>query len=199
MKPTLFCLFFYLLFGILSAQSEDFTASVEKFQKDYTTHYQNPETSPYKKNTHLFEGHQFFPADENFKVEATFIPQKEEFTFATSTSRLAEYTKIGVLNFELNDQAYQLAIFYDDSFLDSEEYADKAFVPFLDETNGETTYTNGRYCYVKLPKEAGEVVILDFNQSTNPYCAYISGYSCAIPPEENTLNTKILAGVKKPK
>lgn len=199
MKPTLFSLFFCFLFGMLSAQSEDFITSVEKFQKDYTAHYQNPETSPYKTNTHLFKGHQFFPADENFKVEATFSPQKEEFSFATSTSRLAEYTKIGRLKFELNDQAYQLAIFYDDSFLESEEYADKAFVPFLDETNGESTYTNGRYCYVKLPKEEGEVVVLDFNQSTNPYCAYISGYSCAIPPEENTLNTKILAGVKNPK
>ncbi len=197
MKKFLLGIFFFV-FGFVIAQSEDFTASVEKFQQEYTAHYEDPETSPYKKNTQLFEGHQFFPASENFKVEATFIPQKEEFTFATSTSRLAEYTKTGVLNFELNGEYYQLSIFYDDSFLEDEEYANKAFVPFLDETNGDTTYTNGRYCYVKLPKEEGEVVVLDFNQATNPYCAYVSGYSCAVPPEENKLKTKILAGVKIP-
>ncbi|WP_188404934.1 DUF1684 domain-containing protein [Psychroflexus salis] len=25
--------------------------------------------------------------------------------------------------------------------------------------------------------------MLDFNKATNPYCAYVSGYSCARPPE----------------
>ncbi|MCH8534735.1 MAG: DUF1684 domain-containing protein [Flavobacteriaceae bacterium] len=198
MKITLFILSVCFV-GVAMAQQEDFKAEVQAFQENYEAHYTNPETSPYKENTHLFKGHQFFPVDEKYRVEAEFYPKEASFTFATSTSRLAEYTQIGILKFRLNGKPYQLSIFYDDSFLEDEEYANKAFVPFLDETNGDTTYTNGRYCYVQLPMEAGEVVILDFNQSTNPYCAYVSGYSCAVPPEENTLDTKILAGIKTPK
>ncbi|GGE04117.1 hypothetical protein GCM10010831_02120 [Psychroflexus salis] len=46
-----------------------------------------------------------------------------------------------------------MAVFYSDGYAKDDEYADKAFVPFMDLTNAETSYTNGRYCYVQLPKK----------------------------------------------
>jgi len=39
-------------------------------------------------------------------------------------------------------------------------------------------------------------MILDFNKSYNPYCAYTAGYNCPIPPKENDLPVAILAGEK---
>ncbi len=32
---------------------------------------------------------------------------------------------------------------------------------------------------------------------TTPYCAYVEGYMCPYPPEENTLAIPIRAGEKK--
>ena len=183
----------------LHAQNTTYIQEVKEFQEEYVEHYTNPETSPFKSNTHLFKGHSFFPIDSTFRVQAVFTPEKSDLFLATSTSRYAEYTRLGTLTFELKGQTFSLAILYNEGFSSSEEYVNKAFVPFMDLTNGETSYTNGRYCYVDLPKEEGDIVTLDFNKSTNPYCAYVSGYSCAVPPDENNLSIEILAGVKNPK
>lgn len=193
--------FYSLLFFSLTlfSQSQDYIDSIEEFQNEYTEHYENPITSPYKNNAHLFDGHNFFPIDEQFKVKAIFKSAESNAILSTSTTRLAEYTKLGILEFEMEGKTYQLAIYYSDGYANDEDYADKAFLPFMDLTNGETTYINGRYCYVKLPSKDGEEVILDFNKATNPYCAYVGRYSCTVPPEENEMDIAILAGVKNPK
>ena len=39
-------------------------------------------------------------------------------------------------------------------------------------------------------------IVLDFNLSYNPYCAYSAEYSCPLPPAENYLATAIPAGEK---
>ena len=39
-----------------------------------------------------------------------------------------------------------------------------------------------------------KTLMLDFNRCYNPYCAYTTGYSFPIPPEENTVELEILAG-----
>ena len=69
------------------------------------------------------------------------------------------------------------------------------FLPFLDETNGETTYGGGRYIETRIPE--GDVLTIDFNKAFNPYCAYNEKYSCPIVPRENYLRIAITAGVKK--
>jgi len=47
---------------------------------------------------------------------------------------------------------------------------------------------------VEIPK--GKTIVIDFNKSYNPYCAYNAEYSCPIPPRENDLDIAIKAGVK---
>lgn len=184
----------------ISAQNSNLQEEVEAFQKKYTEHYTNPETSPFKKNTANFKGHDFFPINEQMRIEAIFVKEEEQaISLFTSTSRLSSYSRLGRLVFEMNAKKYEVSIFYNDSFLDSEEYSSKAFLPFTDLTNGETTYTNGRYTYVQLPQEDGELVIINFNLSTNPYCAYVDGYSCTYPPTENHLAFKVEAGIMNPR
>ncbi|MCS6834243.1 MAG: DUF1684 domain-containing protein, partial [Flammeovirgaceae bacterium] len=39
-------------------------------------------------------------------------------------------------------------------------------------------------------------LILDFNYAYNPYCAYNTMFDCPIPPAENHLPVKVLAGEK---
>ena len=40
----------------------------------------------------------------------------------------------------------------------------------------------------------GGRIIIDFNKAYNPLCAYSGGYRCPIPPLENHLSIRILAG-----
>jgi len=47
---------------------------------------------------------------------------------------------------------------------------------------------------LRIPE--GDRLILDFNKSYNPYCAYNERYSCPIPPKENDLPVRIEAGIK---
>ena len=61
-------------------------------------------------------------------------------------------------------------------------------------TNGEKTYQGGRFIDIRIPD--GDSVFIDFNKAYNPYCAYNTDYSCPIPPKENDLNVRIMAGVK---
>ena len=78
--------------------------------------------------------------------------------------------------------------------LDDEEFVDYLFLPFTDLTNGEATYAGGRYIDLAIPD--GDTLIIDFNKSYNPYCAYNKKYSCPIVPKVNHLEIDINAGVK---
>ncbi len=40
------------------------------------------------------------------------------------------------------------------------------------------------------------MLIIDFNEAYNPYCAYAPNYACPVPPAENTLTAAIEAGEK---
>lgn len=192
--------FFIFICIQITAQNSDLQMEVDDFQKKYTAHYSNHETSPFKKKTANFKGHDFFPVNIKMVIEAVFVKEEEQdISLFTSTSRLSSYNRIGKLVFEVNTEKHEVSIFYSDAFLDSEEYSSKAFLPYTDLTNGDTSYTNGRYTYVQLPKEDGELVVVNFNLSTNPYCAYVDGYSCTYPPKENHLTFKVEAGIKKPK
>ena len=52
-----------------------------------------------------------------------------------------------------------------------------------DQTSGHETYPAGRFLYADLPK-LGKVV-LDFNKSYNPPCAFTAFATCPLPPPQN--------------
>jgi uncharacterized protein (DUF1684 family) len=67
---------------------------------------------------------------------------------------------------------------------------------FGDYTNGNKTYGAGRFLYAKKPKE-GNKVVLDFNKSYNPPCAFTDFATCPLPPEQNKLSFEVVAGELK--
>jgi uncharacterized protein (DUF1684 family) len=79
--------------------------------------------------------------------------------------------------------------------LDALPRGDKLFFNFRDATNGSTTYGAGRFLYTDGPKEG--IVMVDFNQATNPYCAYTLYATCPLPPAQNQLSVRIAAGERK--
>jgi uncharacterized protein (DUF1684 family) len=60
------------------------------------------------------------------------------------------------------------------------------------------TYHVGRYVDVGAEQPDPEhVYVIDFNNAYNPYCAYSSLYSCAIPRREDRIPTPVRAGELK--
>ncbi|WP_308444060.1 DUF1684 domain-containing protein [Gillisia lutea] len=139
----------------------------------------------------------FFKIDTNYVVEAQFVrtPAEAPFTMPTSTDRLPLYVKYGEAYFTIHGKKLKLNIYQSQQLSTNPEYFDYLFLPFTDETNGETSYGGGRYIDLKLP--LGKIIEIDFNKAYNPYCAYSGRYSCPIPPKENDLKVKIPVGVKK--
>lgn len=112
----------------------------------------------------------------------------------TTTERTPMYRVYGVITFTLNGKEHQLNIYQNLGLLNDEEYKDYLFLPFLDDTNGESTYGGGRYVESSIPD--GDTIVIDFNEAYNPYCAYNKKYSCPIVPRVNYVETEVKAGVK---
>src|SRR5512140_265777 len=74
-------------------------------------------------------------------------------------------------------------------------YRDNLSVWFTDRTTGKETYGVGRYVDVgtEVP-DANHVYRVDFNKAYNPYCAYSTMYSCAVPRKEDHLDLAVRAG-----
>jgi uncharacterized protein (DUF1684 family) len=103
-----------------------------------------------------------------------------------------------LLNFEGNEHRLNV---YKFTAHDPEQYAmykNLLSVWFTDETTGNETYEVGRY--VEIGDEAptaDHLYTINLNNAYNPYCAYSPSYSCAIPPKEDHLSFKVLAGELK--
>jgi uncharacterized protein len=77
-------------------------------------------------------------------------------------------------------------------------YRDNLSVWFTDRTTGKETYDVGRY--VEIGNEVDDpshMYVIDLNKAYNPYCAYSSLYSCAVPREEDRLDVAVRAGELK--
>jgi uncharacterized protein len=183
--------------GLLQAQSS-VEAEIIKFQNELNDEYSNPEKSPLpKKDIRKFKGHEFFPIDLKYRIKAiiTVTPHATFFNMQTSTPQPREHRIYGMATFAIDGINYELPLYQSKSLMQTEKYKDYLFLPFTDLTNSEQTYSAGRYIDLSVPKE-GNAIVIDFNQSYNPYCAYSDKFSCPIVPRENDLTIAILAGVK---
>ncbi len=168
-----------------------------QFQKEMNRKFKDPETSPlpdrYRKS---FEGLDFFEPDTSYRVKAKLVrtPEALPFMMPTTTDRESEEVVYGIVYFSLNGKNHQLEVYQNRELLPQEGYEDYLFLPFLDMTNGNETYSGGRYIDLSIPE--GDYLTIDFNKAYNPYCVYNKKYSCPIVPKVNTLHTHVLAGAK---
>ena len=65
---------------------------------------------------------------------------------------------------------------------------------YADATNGVDTYSVGRFLFV-APNPDGTIV-LDFNRSVLPPCAFSYNFNCPLPPKQNRFAVAIEAGEK---
>lgn len=158
------------------------------------------ETSPLKKEKIAeFDSIARYSYNPVFALKAKFEPLRRQkpIAFETTGSIKQRYQKAGTLHFQIDSLSLVLAAYRNLELMRMPGYENYLFVPFTDESNGFGTYEGGRYLELEYPET--DSVFVDFNLVYNPYCAYSDRYSCPIPPRENDLNAKILAGAKSPK
>jgi uncharacterized protein (DUF1684 family) len=134
-----------------------------------------------------FRGIERFPVDEAWRITATFVPaSKGELIGLDTVIGVREEGEIaGRARFEHN------GVKVDAVLLDAGDGG--SLLRFGDTTNGQATYSVGRYLYVP-PSIDGETVLLDFNRAYNPPCAFTPYATCTIPPPSNDFSFAVTAG-----
>lgn len=194
---------FFIAFFMLSitALAQVDTAHVmddiSAFRQELNTEFKDPKESPLeKKDFRKFKGLPFFPINLEYHVTAklTLTADSAFFKMKTTTSRLPNYRVYGIAEFTLKGKNFRLPVYQSEDLMKKEEYKDYLFFPFTDLTNGNQTYSGGRFISLRIPAE-GKDLTIDFNKAYNPYCAYSHRFSCPIVPRENHLNVEVPAGV----
>ncbi|MFC7444548.1 hypothetical protein C7H62_1797 [Mesoflavibacter sp. HG96] len=167
------------------------------WQKDQNAMFKDASKSPLKdRDRQNFKGLDFFQFDSTFVAKATLkrTPNSKWFKMKRTLNETTDERVYGVLNFQLKGKAYTLNVYQGKELMTKEGFEDYLFLPFLDDTNGDTTYGGGRYIDLRIPE--GNTIEIDFNKAYNPYCAYNEKFSCPIVPRENYLDVAVKAGVK---
>ena len=136
-----------------------------------------------------FKGLSWYPANERFRVEATFVPYAEHKTIriVNIIDEVSDQPCPGYAEFVLNGQTYRLDAIAEDGGL---------FFVFRDATAGKTTYGSARFMTIEKQPEDNSKLILDFNKAYNPPCAFSEFTTCPVAPAQNVLNVPIEAGEK---
>jgi hypothetical protein len=198
MKSFFFLLTILLIVGCKTSNN-DYKNEIKKFQYELNTQYADVEHSPLTaEDLQTFKALDFFEIDEDYRVEARLelTPNAPIFEMKTTTERLPIYKKYGIAHFTLNGKELELSIYQNQDLQNSLEYANYLFLPYNDISNGKTSYEGGRFIDLEIPTGESGTIVIDFNKSYNPYCAYNHKYSCPIPPSENILPIEIPVGVK---
>lgn len=194
------CFFIVVITSIINVKAQSDTViinDIDRYQRTLNIEFLDTATSPLNKDDiKNFKGLDFFSIDESFRVTASITVSENSPTFGmeSTTSRKPKYRKYGTLLFSLGEKVFNIPVYQNLDLSSKLEFQDYLFLPFTDLTNGESTYSGGRYLDLRIPK--GNTIIVDFNKSYNPYCVYNHKYSCPIPPKENFIEFKIQAGVK---
>ncbi|CAN5530618.1 DUF1684 domain-containing protein [soil metagenome] len=138
-----------------------------------------------------FSGLTYFPEHPELEFTLSLDVSSESsgdlVELETSDGLIAEFRRAGTVSFQVNGENVSLTVLKD---MDRGRF----FLPFTDLTSGKVTYGGGRYLDPQADRDGN--LIVDFNYSYNPYCAYSDGWSCPLPPSENALDVEIPAGEK---
>jgi uncharacterized protein (DUF1684 family) len=183
---------------------EDAQVVLERFRAAKDALFkQHPQTPLGKEDRATFSGLRYFDYDPTLRVEAELQPiaSEEQVEVPSSGQEVMRFPRAASARFTLDGTAYELFIYWIDV------YGGGLFLPFRDATNPAETYGAGRYLFdtvkgsdfERLDGTAtsmgyGGRILLDFNYSYNPSCAYDVRWVCPLTPRENVLPIPIRAG-----
>lgn len=159
--------------------------------------------SPFQQDTMIrYHGIRWFPPDVDFYFQSKLFKYDHPETVIVLGTKGEErkHVKYGYFLLEFRTKHYRLNVY---KFTPSDTkrytlYKDYLNVWCTDRTTGKETYEVGRYIDVGAEKAEAEFLYsINFNNAYNPYCAYSSLYSCAIPRKEDYVDVEIRAGEMK--
>lgn len=190
----------YLIFAVtcLAAcgQPKSYLDEIAEYRQSYKEGFLTDERAPL---TAADTGYlRFYEPNEKYRVTAQLelTPNAKEFEIPTVSGQTKTYRKYAIAKFNVNNTPVELSIYQSLKLIQQREYKDHLFLPFTDGTTGGETYGGGRYLDLSKEDIKNNTIVLDFNKSYNPWCAFGDGYSCPVPPKENRLRVLIEAGEK---
>lgn len=180
-----------------TARAQDQSSRAREFRAERHLEFADAQKSPLEPaEVPEFKGLNYFKISPKFRLQARFVrtPNERKFNMPTSSGITRIYLKYGELRFKLGTRQHSLGVYQSEALSQTEKYRNYLLIPFTDMTNGTATYGGGRYIDFEIP--SSELVTLDFNLAYNPSCAYSNRFNCPIPPRENRINAKIVAGEK---
>ncbi|HVG21306.1 MAG TPA: DUF1684 domain-containing protein [Blastocatellia bacterium] len=138
-----------------------------------------------------FAGIKTYPLDPKWRIEARFEAYEptKQIPIVNVLGMTEDQPSPGAVVFEVGGKTYRLDAI-------QEKGSRQLFIIFADKTNGHATYGAGRYLYTPKPGADGKLII-DFNKSENPPCAFTSYATCPLPPRQNRLPIPVEAGEQK--
>lgn len=179
-----------LLLALISYSQPAYNESIVEYQSNYKKDLADIIQS----DTGLV---QFYPIDPEYRVIAKVekLYGQKFFNLPTSDGKSKQAIRYATVKFTLAAKEYTMYAYQLSSLLNSEEYKNNFFIPFTDASSGKTSNGGGKYIdFVTSDILPNGTLVLDFNKSYNPYCAFRAEYSCPIPPAENDLPVEIKAG-----
>jgi uncharacterized protein (DUF1684 family) len=136
-----------------------------------------------------FKGCVWYPADERYKVEATFVPYPANKTIriVNVIDEVSNEPCPGFAEFKLNGETYKL---------DAIAEGEGLFFVFRDATAGKTTYGSARFLTIEKKPNDNATFTLDFNKAYNPPCSFSDFTTCPVAPKQNVLKAPVEAGEK---
>ncbi|MEI7684404.1 MAG: DUF1684 domain-containing protein, partial [Planctomycetota bacterium] len=136
-----------------------------------------------------FKGRIWYPVDEAYRVEATFVPYPADRTIRVVNvlEEVSSEPCPGYAKFKLNGATHKL---------DAIAEGDGLFFVFRDATAGDTTYGSARFLMIDKKPNDNAAFTLDFNKAYNPPCAFSEFTTCPIAPKQNILKVRVEAGEK---
>ena len=136
-----------------------------------------------------FLGIDYFPIDPTWRIEATWVEFDEPHRIPI-TNMLGQ-TESAIVHgkavFERDGQKIELIPI-------DEGPGEPLFFVISDATSGKETYGAARFLYADAPVDGK--VVLDFNRTQNPPCAFTPFATCPLPPKENRMTFAVNAGEK---
>ena len=198
-KNVIFFLFAALIVSCNSLDKRPLVGETD-YQRQQNAQFKDASKSPLKKkDLKSFKGLDFFPVDSSFIVTAklTRTPDSPFFKLPRTGGDKVDYRQYGLLTFTLKGKEFLLSLYQNLEEMNDPKFEDYLFLPFTDHTCGETSYGGGRYMNLFESRiQEDETIVLNFNNTYNPYCAYNDRYNCPIVPRKNHMDIAITAGIK---
>jgi uncharacterized protein (DUF1684 family) len=129
----------------------------------------------------------WFPINKDLRIAARYkrYPDARQAEHVDTFGEMVEDRLDGYVTFSYMGNKYKLDV--------TETSSHALYIKFRDETSNKETYPPSRYYYTKPVGQDGKV-ILDFNYSYSPPCAFTPYATCIFAPPQNKLPFRVEAG-----